>query len=141
MAKRKHKQNRIEIPLGSSREDKRARKQIIKDIYAQWIAKHPDKKIWNNSLKAYIFVKGISMNETSGQASTSYKSTKEVLRLTEILANATLVKIMPPKKNDKNQKPYSQILKMQQKSAMLVVGKQDSTNEFVQYCISFRGKK
>lgn len=43
---------------------------------------------------------------------------------------------MPPKKDDENQKPYSEILVMKQKSATLVVGKQKTKNEYVQYCIS-----
>ena len=37
----------MEIPLGNSREDNKARKQIIKDFYASWIAEHPEKKVWN----------------------------------------------------------------------------------------------
>ena len=32
----------MEIPKGNSREEVRARRQIIKDYYAKWIAKHPD---------------------------------------------------------------------------------------------------
>ncbi len=43
---------------------------------------------------------------------------------------------MPPKKDDENQKPYSEILIMKHKGAMLVVGKQKTTREYVQYCIS-----
>ena len=129
------------IPRGNSREDNKARKRIIKDYYAKWIAKHPDKKVWNNALHAFIFVKFRSINETSGQASLSYESTLEVFRMTEILANATLVKSMPPKRNNENQKPYSEILIMHQETAVLVVGKQNTTGEYVQYCISARHKK
>ena len=47
----------MEIPRGNSREDIKARKQIINDFYANWIAEHPDKKVWNKSLHAYIHVK------------------------------------------------------------------------------------
>ncbi len=60
----------------------------------------------------------------------------EVFRLSEILSEAKLVKRMPPKKDDENQKPYSEILIMKYKGAMLVVGKQKTTSEYVQYCIS-----
>ena len=35
------------IPLGRSKEDIKAREQIIKDFYANWIAEHPDKKVLN----------------------------------------------------------------------------------------------
>ena len=128
----------MEIPKGNSREDKKARKQIIKDFYAIWNAEHPEKKIWNNALKAYIYVKFLSINETSGKASISYDSTMEVFRLSEIMACATLEKVMPPKRGDNNQKPFSKILVMRHKSAMLVVGMQRSTGEYVQYCVSKR---
>ena len=131
----------MEIPSGNSREDNKARKQIIKDYYAQWISMNPDKKVWNHSLKAFVHVKFRSINETSGQASISQESTKEVFRLTEILANASLIKSLSPKRNDENQRPYSEILIMRHKSAMLVVGKQKTTGEYVQYCITAIYKK
>ena len=130
-----------EIPKGNTREDNRDRKQIIKDFYARWISEHPDKQIWNRALKAFIHVKFKSINETSGQASMSYESTREDFRLTEILSQATLMKRMPPKRDDENQKPYSEMLIMRQKAAMLVVGKQKTTGEYVQYCISAKDKK
>ena len=126
----------MEIPRGNSREDNKARKQIIKDFYASWIAYNPEKRIWNKALAAYICVKFRSINETAGQASISYESTREIFRLTEILSESGLIKVMPPKKNDNGQRPYSEILIMRHKSAMLVVGKQKTTNEYVQYCIS-----
>ena len=126
----------MEIPRGSSRVDIKARKQIIKDYYAKWNAEHPDKRVRNKALNADIHVKFVSINETSGQTSVSYESTLEVFRLTEIMAEATLVKMMPPKRNDKNQRPYSEMLIMHHKTAMLVVGKQRTTGEYVQYCIS-----
>ena len=37
----------MEIPQGTSREDNKARKQIIKNFYASWIAANPEKKVWN----------------------------------------------------------------------------------------------
>ena len=128
----------MEIPRGNCRDGNKARKQIIKDFYASWIADHPDKKIWNNALRADIYVKFKSINETAGQASKSYESTLEVIHLSEILANASLIKVMPPKRGDSNQKPYSKMLIMKYKKAMLVVGFQRSTGEYVQYCISRR---
>lgn len=131
----------MEIPRGNSREDNKARKQIIKDFYASWIAAHPEKKVWNKDLNAYICVKFRSSNETAGRASISFESTNEVLRLSEILAGAKLVKKMPPKKGDKSQKPYSEILIMKQQGAILVVGKQKTKNDYVQYCISAKKKK
>ncbi len=144
--KRKHRKTPndilgIEIPKGDSKEDKKARKQLIKDFYSNWIAKNPAKSVWNKSLNAFIYIKGKSINETSGQASISYESTREVFRLTEILSHAALIKKKPPKRDNKNQKPYVEILVMGQESALLIVGKQETTGEYVQYCISARGKK
>ena len=68
-----------EIPKGNTREDIKARKQIISDFYADWCADHPEKRIWNKSLRAYIYVKYQSINETRGQASISYESTKALM--------------------------------------------------------------
>ena len=74
----------MEIPKGNSREDIKNRKQIIKDFYANWIAEHPEKKVWNKSLKAEIHIKYLSINETVGHASGTFESTDAVMSLTEI---------------------------------------------------------
>ena len=92
--------------------------------------------MWNKDLNAYIHIKYCSINETAGKASISYDSTKAVIRLSEILSEAKLVKSVLPKNDDKNQRPYSIILIMRFKSSVLVVGKQKITDEYVQYCIS-----
>ena len=39
-----------DIPAGHTKEDIKAREKLIKDFYAQWIAEHPEKKIWNRRL-------------------------------------------------------------------------------------------
>ena len=126
----------MEIPKGTSPSDLKARKIIIADFYAKWNADHPDKKVWNDSLKAYIHVKYQSINETKGQASVSYESTMAVLKLTEILENAVVTKIKPSKQNDKNQKSYDRMVFMNYKGIRLLVGHQASKDEYVQYCIS-----
>ena len=51
------------IPTGHTKEDIKAREKLIKDFYAQWIAEHPEKKVWNRSLGAFINVKFLSINE------------------------------------------------------------------------------
>ena len=123
------------VPRGNSREDIKTRKIIIGDFYASWNAAHPDKKVWNKSLQAYIHVKFQSINETKGHAALSYESTSAVFRLTSILANARVVEKWVPKHNDQNQKPYSKMLLMRWKTYRLIVGFQKSTNEYVQYYI------
>ena len=125
----------MEIPQGNTREDIKARRQIIKDFYAQWIAVHPEKRVWNKSLKAYIYVKFQSINETAGHAAISYQSTNAVMQLSDVLEKAKLVEKWPPKYNDKNQKPYSKLFLMRWKDCRLIVGLQKSTGEYVQYYI------
>ena len=130
----------MEIPKGTSREDIKFRRQIIKDFYASWCAEHQDKKVWNQSLQAFIHVKFQSINETAGQASISYESTCAVLRLTEILENAVFAKSKPAKTNDKNQKAFDQMVFLYHDGIRLLVGHQKSTDEYVQYCITRKNK-
>ena len=123
----------MEIPQGNSREDNKARKQIVKDFYASWIAKHPEKKVWNDSLKSFIHIKGQSINETAGHASLSFESTQAVLQLEKILKKATVKETWTPKYGNKNQKPYSVMHLLRWKYFRLIVGYQKSTAEWVQY--------
>ena len=124
-----------EIPKGSTREDIKARKKIIGDYYASWIEAHPDKKIWNKSLRAYIHVMFQSINETKGHASVSYESTCAVLKLTEVLENAIVSHKKPAKTNDKNQKSFDQMVFLYHGRIRLLVGHQKTKNEYVQYCL------
>lgn len=126
----------MEIPVGKSKEDIKTRKKIIGDFYAKWNAQHPDKKIWNESLHAYIHVKYQSINETKGKASISFESTNAVLHLTEILEKAVVAKTVPAKNNDKNQKSFDQMVFLYYNGIRLIVGHQKSTDEYVQYCIT-----
>ena len=50
------------IPKGNSREEVKIRERLIKDFYAGWIAKNPEKKVWNENLQDYILVKFLSIN-------------------------------------------------------------------------------
>ena len=130
----------MEIPRGTSSEDIKTRKKIIGDFYAGWNAAHPDKKIWNKSLGAYIHVKYQSINETKGHASISYDSTMAVMSLTEILREAIVSKRKQAKPNDKNQKAFDEMIFMYYKNIRLLVGHQKSSNEYVQYCITAKNK-
>ena len=126
----------MDIPKGTSREDAKARKQIIGEFYSRWIAEHPDKKVWNDSLGAYIHVKFQSINETKGQASVSYESTCAVLHLSEILEKAVVIKRKPAKTNHRNQRPYDMMVILYYCGVRLLVGHQKTTDEYVQYCIT-----
>ena len=125
----------MEIPRGYGREDIKAQRQIIKDFYAVWIAQHPEKKVWNKTLKAFIHVKFQSINETVGHAAVSFESTSAVMHLTEILENASISEKWSVKHNDKNQKPYSKMYLLRWKTYRLIVGLQKTTGEYVQYYV------
>lgn len=126
----------IEIPRGNSREDIKSRRQIIKDFYAKWIAEHPEKQIWNPSLKANIHVKFTSINEACGHAPRSVEATIAQLHLSKILAEATLLDDWPPKYGDKNQKAFSRIYLLRWHGSRVLVGFQKATSEYVLYYIS-----
>lgn len=125
-----------DIPTGRAKEDIKIRERIIKDFYAQWIAGHSEKRIFNVTLGKYICVKFLSINETYEKASRSYESTLAVLRLTEILQNAKLISELPAKRNTKNQKQFEKLLMMQHENIKLTVGVQRSNQDLVQYCIT-----
>ncbi len=125
-----------DIPVGKTREDIKTRERIIKDFYARWIAENPTKKVMNNELGRYICVKFLSINETYEKAARSYDSTLAVLKLTEIMKNARLIKEIPPKRNTSNQKQFEKMLVMGYENIRLTVGLQRSNQELVQYCIT-----
>ena len=123
------------IPKGNALEDIKTRKKIIGDFFAKWNATHPDKKIWNKSLQAYIHVKFLSINETKGHASISFESTRKVLDLTSILREAIVVKTNKAKTNDKNQKAFDQMIILSYRTSRLLVGHQVSKDEYVLYWV------
>lgn len=125
-----------EIPRGENREAVKARDIFIRDFYAQWIATHPDKKVWNRELQDYIHVKFISINETREKAARSYKSTVAVTRLTEILKNSKKLSEQSVKRGNKNQSSYEKMIIMRLEDIKLVVGVQKTNRDKVQYCIS-----
>jgi hypothetical protein len=136
------------IPLGDSKEEKRARKQFIVEFYGQWIAENPEKRVFNKSLGAFIEVRFLSLEETSGHASNSYKSTVAVTYLSEILENAVVLKNKKghiitdiPKPNVKNQQRFSKLYIMEySKTAFgrikLTVGELRGSGQKIQYCIT-----
>lgn len=126
----------IEIPKGRTKEDIKIREKLIKDFYAQWISEHPDKKVWNQNIGAFIHVKFLSINETYEKASRSYESTLAVLKLSEILEGAIKTDELPAKRNTMNQKQFEKLIVMQYDEVKLTVGLQRSNQEFVQYCIT-----
>ena len=124
------------IPKGNSREEVKIRERLIKDFYAGWIAKNPEKKVWNENLQDYILVKFLSINETAEKAARQYKSTMAVMRLSELLSKAWVITEVPVKRGTKNQKPFLKMLIMQLDNIRMIVGIQKSTGDKVKYCIT-----
>lgn len=134
--------NTAGIPSGDTKEEKKQRKQFIKDFYRIWETINPSKKVFNKSLNDFINVRYISVDETSGQASHRYISTLAIMFLTEILENAVQNGI--PKNTDttkENQKGFEKIITMEYKKdafgiIKLTVGVKRGTKEKIQYCVT-----
>ncbi len=125
-----------DIPKGRTKDDIKAREKLIKDFYSQWISEHPEKKIWNNNLGAFIHVKFLSINETYEKAARNYESTLAVFRLTEILENAVIIGEKATNRMTRNQKQFDKLIILKHGEVKLTVGLQRSTQEMVQYCIT-----
>ena len=130
------------IAIGDTTEDKKQRKQFIKDFYKIWEAENPQKQIFNKSLNDFINVRYVSVDETAGHASHRYISTFAVMFLTEILEKAKK-KGVPKNANPekKSQKGFEKIITMEyQKEAFgrikLTVGVRRGIKEKIQYCIT-----
>jgi hypothetical protein len=129
------------IPAGDTTEEKKQRKQFIVDFYSQWIAVNTTKQIFNKSLNDFINVRFLSLQETAGHASHTYKSTVAVTYLTEILENAKYVTSVKPKPENKNQQRFSEMIVMQHSKKVfgkikLTVGVLKGSRQKVQYCIT-----
>jgi len=130
------------IALGDTKEDKRQRKQFIKDFYQYWETINPTKKVFNKSLNDFINVRYVSVDETAGHASHRYISTAAVVFLSEILANAEQ-KGVPKNANPekKSQKGFEKIIAMEYRkeafgTIKLTVGVKRGTKEKIQYCLT-----
>ena len=96
---------------------------------------------YNNSLKEYINIRYVSIDETCAHASKNYLSTLAVLQLDAILTLAEKKSVTLAKPNNKNQKPFEKMITMTYDSpgigaVKLTVGVRKVTHEKVQYCIT-----
>jgi hypothetical protein len=136
------------IATGNTKEDKIQRKQFIVDFYGKWIIANPEKRLYNKSLKTFIEVRFLSLEETAGHASLKYKSTVAVTFLSEIIENAIVQKdkkgniiAQMPKPNVKNQSRFSKLFIMEYEKAgfgkiKLTVGELRGSQQKIQYCIT-----
>ncbi len=130
-----------DVPTGDSTADRRERSRLIRQFYYQWMCKNEGRRVYNNSLNDFIYVKYVSVNETAGHASLKYLSTLAVLQLDAILPNAVLKEQKPANTKTKNQKGFKRILIMEYHCpgigpVRLTVGQKGSDGTKVQYCIT-----
>jgi len=135
------RENLLDLPKDNSTEAKKERKEFIITFYSQWIAENTTKQIFNKSLNDFINVRFLSIQETAGHASHTYKSTIAVTYLTEILESAKHITNVKPKPENKNQQRFSEIIVMEHsKKAFgkikLTAGVLKGSNQKVQYCIT-----
>ena len=132
----------IEIPTGTTPEDMKVRKKIIRDFYAAWNADNPTKQVYNANLKEFINVRYLSINETAEIASRRYISTFAVVHyFTEILEFAEEKRRTKPKPDNDNQKRFSEIIALEYSkkefgTIKLTVGVLKGSKQHIQYCIT-----
>lgn len=131
----------LEIPLGNSVEEINIRKKIILEFYREWKQQNPTQRKYNVSLKEYVNIRNVSINETCFRASKSYLSTLAVLQLDAVLTMAKKIKMTNAKPNDKNQKPFNKMILMECNlpgigKVKLTVGVKRRSFEKIQYCIT-----
>ena len=107
------KNHLLDLPQTNTLEAKKERKNFIITFYSQWITLNPTKQVFNKSLNDFINVRFLSIQETAGHASHTYKSTIAVIYLTEVLENAKRLKSVEPKLENKNQQRFSEIIVME----------------------------
>lgn len=129
------------IPTGQTMDDIRKRQEIISQFFYHWKQSHPNKKIFNYSLDDFIHIRSISIEEAKEHAAKSWKSTKAIFMLDEVLGNAQKISIMPTKQGNKNQAKFEKMLIMSYQAKQiglikLTVGITRSNKNKVQYGVS-----
>ena len=132
----------IEIPTGTTLEEIKVRKKIIRDFYATWNATNPTKQVFNANLKEFINIRYLSINETAEMASRRYISTFAITHyFTEILELAEEIRRTKPKPDNANQKRFSEIIALEYTkkefgTIKLTVGVLKGSKQHIQYCIT-----
>ena len=105
------------IPMGNTIPEIEQRATIINKYIEKWSATNNERKIFNNILQEYIFVRAVSVIEAKEHSAKSYKSTCAIMILDEVLKNATPIRRVPKKAGNKNQKDFAYMLVMIYKHA------------------------
>lgn len=132
--------NQNEIPMGNTQEEIEMRTKIILRFYYGWKAANPSKRVYNNGLKDYIYVKQISITETARHAAKKYLSTLAVLQLDGILSCARKIRVGKPRART-NQSKFQALIEMEHNcpgvgKVKLMVGVRFRTHIKIQYCIT-----
>ena len=129
------------IPLGQSKEEIKIRERIIQDFFSSFQKGSNDRRIFNQNLQSDILIRMISTIEAIEHSSKSYRSTKAVLELEQILKNARPVRRVAVKAGNNNQRPFAHMLIMVYEldrigTIKLTVGVKRSNGERIEYGIS-----
>ena len=108
----------------------------IESFYKKWFSDNPDRKIFNKCLNDYICVNSLSKNESKQWGKISDQNTNLILKLSDILKKATIIKINIAPKSQKAKKNFDSFIQMDYKNkAKLMVGVRSSGAK-VQYSIT-----
>lgn len=124
------------------------RKQIVVDFYMQWkrdwLKSHPGQKeprVWNYSLRDYIYVTKLSRKETAFQSAPDLLAVLLIkTNFDEILRFAKKRYEAKTKEGDKNQSQFSKLIilekELEKATVKLTVGINTFGGRKVQYCIT-----
>ena len=99
------------IPKGMTKENLKARENVIWLMYSRWSAENPEKKCYNHNLQSDIFVVFKSITETAEKAARNYKSTMAFHALDFALKHAR--KTGQDKPHSKRQAEFDKIFIME----------------------------
>ena len=103
------------IAKGDEHEAVEQRREVIRRFWYQLKEKYGDsdnRKIMNESLNEYIYLRPISFEEAKTHSAMHYNSTKAFLRIEEILQKARPVARVPKKEDDNNQQDFECLMIM-----------------------------
>lgn len=130
------------IPMGNSFLEKTLRRDIIHLFIQKWRNAHADNpRIFNNELNDYIKINQLFLLESVTHSAVKYQSTKAVLLMEEVIANARKVSTTRTKEGNNNQKPFAQMMVMRYQidgigTIKMTIGIRKRTFEKVQYSIT-----
>ena len=124
------------IPMGNSIPEIEQR-EVIRDFFEKWSTSNNERRIFNDVLQEYIYVRAVSVIEAKEHSAKSYKSTRAIMIIDEVLKNASPIRRVPKKTDNKNQKDFAYMLVMIYKhqdigTIKLTVGVRQNTKK-IQY--------